>query len=455
MTELRRLEVGAVATAAGVLVALAVLPPEPVQWGWVVIFCLIVALAENSSVLLPTATSVSPSFMAVMACIAILDGNGHELLLSSDVVGAASGVYIEHLRARRFGLVIDNAAQFSLASVASAAVFEMVSGRDGVEGLMVAVLATGAFALVNVGLVLPNVALRHGQPLRSVWRDMRLALPNYLAFGLLGLFVGLLCVRVGSVAVVLLAVPMGIGRWTFSSFLRTREAHEATIRLFIRLIEAKDPYTAGHTERVSTYALYVGEELELSPERLDHLRHSALMHDVGKLAVPTSLLNKPGRLTSAEYEIVRRHNEAGLDILSRVDFMKGMAVTASDRHSHYDTGVRSRVSGQLVLEAQIVAVADAFDAMTSTRSYRRALDQDVAFAELRDNAGTQFNPQCVEALIAAVERRGERYGRGYEPEAHPFAVTPPEVGVGSAGLGNLADEDRAPADVHAANGERR
>ncbi|MBA3303002.1 MAG: hypothetical protein H0U26_03930, partial [Acidimicrobiia bacterium] len=243
MSELRRLEVATVATAAAVAVALMVLPHEPVQWGWVVAFCLIVALAENSSVLLPNATSVSPSFMAVMACIAILDGNGHELLLSSALVGAASGVYLEHLRARRTWLLVDNAAQFALAAVAAAAVFEVFSSRDGLQGLAVALLATGAFGFVNVGLVLPNVALRHGQSLRSVWRDMKVALPNYLAFGLLGLFIGLVCVRVGPVAVVLLAVPMAIGRWTFSSFLRTRDAHEASIRLFIRLIEAKDPYT--------------------------------------------------------------------------------------------------------------------------------------------------------------------------------------------------------------------
>ena len=105
MADLRRLEIGAVAIAASVLVALALAPSRPVSWGWVAAFALIVAVAENSSVLLPTATSVSPSFMAVMACIAILDGEGSELLLSAGIVGAASGLYLEHLRARRFGMV--------------------------------------------------------------------------------------------------------------------------------------------------------------------------------------------------------------------------------------------------------------------------------------------------------------------------------------------------------------
>jgi hypothetical protein len=113
-----------------------------------------------------------------------------------------------------------------------------------------------------------------------------------------------------------------------------------------------------------------------------------------------------------------------------------MAVTASDALGRFEAGDRG-TPPELVLEAHAVAVADAFDAMTSTRSYRQALDQDVAFAELRRHAGTQFNPSCVEALVRAVERRDERYGRGHEHDAHRFATPPPVTGVGSAGLGDL------------------
>jgi HD-GYP domain-containing protein (c-di-GMP phosphodiesterase class II) len=168
------------------------------------------------------------------------------------------------------------------------------------------------------------------------------------------------------------------------------------------------------------------------------------MHDVGKLAIPSRLLNKPGRLTPEEWDVVRRHNAAGLGILGQVDFMRTMAVTASDAHGRFEAGDRG-TPAELVLEAHIVAVADAFDAMTSTRSYRQSLDQDVAFDELRHHAGTQFNPACVEALVAVLERRGERYGLGHEHEVHAYASPPPLAGVGSAGLGDLDQtaQDRA------------
>ena len=113
-----------------------------------------------------------------------------------------------------------------------------------------------------------------------------------------------------------------------------------------------------------------------------------------------------------------------------------MIGTASDRHAHYERG-EQKVQDRLVQEAHIVAVADAFDAMTSTRSYRRALLQEVAFAELRDKSGTQFNPECVDALVSAIVRRGEHYGLGCEQGPDEFDVPPPVVGVGSAGLGDL------------------
>jgi hypothetical protein len=98
------------------------------------------------------------------------------------------------------------------------------------------------------------------------------------------------------------------------------------------------------------------------------------------------------------------------------------------------------------IEARIIGVADAFDAMTSTRAYRRALTQEVAFTELRDKTGTQFDGECVEALIGVIEQRGERYGAGFEEDVADFATPPPEAGTGSAGLGDFAAEQEDEAE---------
>jgi hypothetical protein len=403
-------------------------------------FGAMIVLAENFDVQIHSGNmSITPGSMLMMAAIAVLaERSPASAVVGGALVAAFSGLYLPHIKARDVGIVAFNCGQYALSACAAAIVYTSAGGAGGFVQLVAASGAAITFGVVNIGLVLPYVAMKQGERIRVVWADMYPAIPNYLAWGLLGLLVGLVCAELGALAIVLLALPMGIGRWTFRSFNRVKEAHDASVQLFIRLIEAKDPYTAGHTERVAKYSLYVGEELDLPTNRLEHLRQSALMHDVGKLAVPSRLLNKPGRLTPEEFDVVKRHNSAGIDILARIDFMRGMAVTASDKHGRFEhRDDDASLPPELVLEAHIVAVADAFDAMTSTRSYRRALSQAVAYEELQKNAGTQFNPMCVDALITALDRRGEQCGAGYETDIAHFDVPPPEVGVGSAGLGDL------------------
>jgi HD-GYP domain-containing protein (c-di-GMP phosphodiesterase class II) len=209
-------------------------------------------------------------------------------------------------------------------------------------------------------------------------------------------------------------------------------ARDAAVAGLTALLAVKDPYTGEHTARVARYSVYIGAELGLSPRRLARLHQAALLHDVGKLAVPAALLNKPGLLTDDEFRRVQHHAHACDDILGRIDVLRPLAAAAAGHHRRFDGGGYG--AGDRSLHATVVAVADAYDAMTSTRAYRRALPQATAFAELRARAGTQFDPAAVEALIAAVERRGERHGFGFENSAVVFEVEPPRLGVGSAGL---------------------
>jgi HD-GYP domain-containing protein (c-di-GMP phosphodiesterase class II) len=156
------------------------------------------------------------------------------------------------------------------------------------------------------------------------------------------------------------------------------------------------------------------------------------MHDIGKLVVPNQILNKPGKLTADEYARMRHHESVSVELLRRIDFLAPVA--PSIEADHGSTGSDDTAP----METRIIAVADAFDAMTSTRAYRRALTQDVAIAELRDKSGSQFDAQCVEALISAIEKRAESFGAGHETDIADFAAPPPIVGTGSAGLGDLA-----------------
>lgn len=213
-------------------------------------------------------------------------------------------------------------------------------------------------------------------------------------------------------------------------------ARDRAVAGLVKALAVKDPYTGEHTERVARYSVYIGEELGLSRRRLARLRQAALLHDVGKLAVSGALLNKADRLTDHEFGEVQRHASACTEILSLVEVLRPFAAAAEGHHRRFDgEGYGSRHASR---DAAVVAVADAYDAMTSTRPYRRALPQVIAFAELRTRAGTQFDPACVDALIRAVVRRGERHGLGWERSRVVFEVQPPVAGLGSAGLGHRA-----------------
>jgi len=259
-----------------------------------------------------------------------------------------------------------------------------------------------------------------------------------IPFAVLGAFVGSLYLNVGPIIVPLLIAPILVARQVFATSVELKETEDSAVQTLIKALEAKDRYTAGHVERVAIYSVYIGKELGLGPGRIERLRLAALMHDIGKLIVPNRLLNKPGRLTAEEYEEVKRHEDVSIELLSSIDFLAPVAPSASSEFTDYKP-----TDPRHPIEPYIVHVADAYDAMASTRSYRKALSQDVAFEELRQKAGTQFHPVVVEALIAAIDERGEVHGAEHETDAGDWVVPPPVVGTGSAGLGDLEPPQQA------------
>jgi len=288
-------------------------------------------------------------------------------------------------------------------------------------------VAATVYGLINYTFV--TVAVRAVFEKRDLrpWSNLGQLLPSYLLMGFVGGLLGA-TYTILPVVLPLVFVMFIVGYLSFASYGQLREAHEATLRGFIKALEAKDLYTRGHTERVAYFAQLVGEEMRFTGTRLERLRWAALIHDVGKLAVPRDLIRKKGKLTEDEYEELQVHAHVVEEILAEVEFLRPMVEIASSHHSHYDGGGYGGVGHthgeQPSPEACILAVADAFDAMTSTRSYRMALSQDYAFSELRRNAGSQFDPVVVEALSRALGRVTERYGSPHlasEEEARRLA----------------------------------
>jgi putative nucleotidyltransferase with HDIG domain len=184
----------------------------------------------------------------------------------------------------------------------------------------------------------------------------------------------------------------------------TRSAYLGSIRALAAALDARDPYTAGHSERVSSLSVMIGRVMELGAEQLEVLRLGALLHDIGKIGVSDEILRMAGPVSHDEFEQIKRHPGLGARILRQVPFLAPHLPIVELHHERpdgrgYPFGLRG---DDIPLEARIVHVADAFDAMTSARAYRAARPASVAFAELERFAGTQFDTACVEALVIAA-----------------------------------------------------
>ena len=174
-----------------------------------------------------------------------------------------------------------------------------------------------------------------------------------------------------------------------------------TIQTLANAIDAKDPYTKGHSTRVSQYSVLLAEALGWERDRVDNLQYSAMLHDIGKIGIPDAILNKPRKLTDMEYDIIKSHTTLGGDILKNRTSVGKAEDVARSHHERYDgKGYPSGLKGtEISEEARIVAIADSFDAMSSNRIYRKACSKEHIIKELSEGAGKQFDPQFVPIFI--------------------------------------------------------
>jgi diguanylate cyclase (GGDEF)-like protein/putative nucleotidyltransferase with HDIG domain len=403
-----------------------------------------------------------------MIAIIALVGAGQALALELDLgsisvsaVGALAGAALFGPRAalalaittaavewsaRRQSLhhVLFNIGALSLASLTAAAVFSLHLGGDTGRILTIAAGVTAGFGYfaVNMGLVSLATAVEgHEKWWRAFQERFAWLAPHYLGYGFIAavIYLGYQAAHLWALAV--FAVPLFLMRKTQEAYLRhtqksaqkLREAAEtiqtqnvsleqanrllkerstAAMESLSATVDARDAYTAGHSRRVQQLALAIGRELGLSQAELDLLGHAALFHDIGKLAIPDSILLKPATLTDAEWSLMQKHADEGAHIIDRLGFLNDAVPAIRHHHERFDgTGYPDRLQGEEIpLGARIIHVADALDSMLTTRIYRAARPAAEALEELRRAAGSQFCPRCVSALerilpVGAVAER--------------------------------------------------
>ncbi|HEX9066720.1 MAG TPA: HD-GYP domain-containing protein [Streptosporangiaceae bacterium] len=435
-----------IAAIAGAAAAIFARPPAhgfPLGY-WVICGTLAVLflICDSTPTLLGERQAAwSPSSAATLAAVVLLGRNG--------AIGAAMVGSVAVFSVRRFVPIAErlfNGAMYAVGGYAAGTTFTLLGGRPFLHLYPVSAVLTGQtpphvllganaslkpFAAAAAVQVIVNHGLLWG--MLRVDRHSRAAakqatpgwstpllLASDLGLAALGLIIAAVWTVLGPLSTAVVLVPLFVARWAMGQFAEQQKAHAATLRALCQAVETKDFYTRGHSERVSRGSGMIARQIGMRADRAEAVRFAGMLHDVGKLGVPTRVLQKEGGLTEEEYAAIQLHPMRGLEIVREIGFLNEALTGIMHHHERMDgRGYPMGFAGHEIPEfARIIAVADAFDSMTSTRAYRKAKPFGDAIAELRRGAGTQFDPRIVDAFIAALRQDGWVLQEPAEPRGH-------------------------------------
>ena len=403
------LYIGAVVVSAVVLVARG--PFTGLRWQYVVFLGILVIVSESRATQLRKGQLTwSPSSAAMLASVVLAGPVGAAIVGACTAMGLRRG---PHILQRVF-----NTSMYALSAYLAGRAFLALGGQVGLPDEQSFPGIIAPFAGAAVVLVVANHGLLSGvlwltRPPDGtpsgvgVGLSGRLLLSD-LGYAAYGLLIAALWSVVGFFAPLLVLIPLFVARWAVAQFAEQQKAYEATVGALCQAVETKDFYTRGHSDRVSRGSVMIAREIGMRAERVEAIRYAGMLHDVGKLGVPTKVLQKTGKLTEEEYAAIQLHPMRGLDIVREIGFLDEALAGIMHHHERIDgRGYPMGLAGDEIPEfARVLAVADAFDSMTSTRSYRGARPVAEAIEELRKWSGTQFDPAFVDAFVAALKREG-------------------------------------------------
>jgi len=270
-------------------------------------------------------------------------------------------------------------------------------------------LADVVICLLNAVILSGIVRLTQGTPIRRfVLGMLGTSGPAYVGYGLIGFLFVILWVPagVGPFSAVLILAPLFAARWAFVQYGDEQRAHERTLSALVAAVETKDLYTRGHSERVAILCELIASSLSMSRQEIEALRFAGMLHDIGKLAIPTRVLRRAGKISDEDLARIATHPARGVEMIRDIEFLEGSIEAIRHHHERMDgRGYPAGLRGEEIpLFARIIAVADAFDSLTTSRTHRDAYTVGEATAELRRRAGAHLDPSIVDALERGLAR---------------------------------------------------
>ncbi len=395
------------AASAAILISVTWIDPGPFPsrfWNAFVAFTILSVISDSFFFRIPFArVNTSVGFIPFLASVAILEHPWP--MLASGITALIVDAFVRRKPTIR---VWFNTAQYMLAVGLGTIVYQNLGGTVSLDeftfSLIPFVALVLTFFVVNHGSVSLAVSFSsRGVSVREAWgRISGSALITDLLSSTLAILLAFLYVKLQLLGLAVIIFPLFLARQLYQRNLQLQEELEEKLELMVKAMEARDPYTSGHSRRVSEYAVVIGRELRLSTSDLDSVKRAALLHDVGKIYEEFApLLRKEGRLTPEEMMVMRSHVVRSAELVATATRLRG-TVEATIRHHHENYDGSGYPDGlardQIPMGARIIMVADTIDAMTTDRPYRKALSLQRAIEELKKYAGQQFDPKLVDLV---------------------------------------------------------
>jgi uncharacterized domain HDIG len=308
-----------------------------------------------------------------------------------------------------------NAANYILSVYVAGRVYKFTGGKVGIltlpDIIFPMIITTFSCFLLNAIILLFLFKLMNKTPFfLSLGKTLGDLLPNVVATAPLSYFIAR-CITLdgGEYIVLLLMLPLMLARYSFSLYLDVKQNYYNMVKTLTAALEAKDQYTEGHSHRVEVYAEKIAHRMRLPAHDIEDIKVAALLHDIGKIGIDDTILNKPSRLTDEERAIIMTHPQIAENILKNVKLNKMTRTIILHHHERYDgSGYPCRTKGEEIpIEVYVVALADAFDAMTSNRPYCGSLSMEEVVQVLNEESGKQFHPKAVDAFLQVLQEEGK------------------------------------------------
>jgi len=385
------------------------LPSFSNTWLAILFFLTISIFAEFIPVDLPVGGVISIGFPIDFVLILVY---GPALAMLITALGALIGEIIE--RKVAWYKIIFNTSQYALTAGIAGIAYQQAGGVVGAQNIfrfiLPATICALTYCVVNITLFVMVVSFAQNVRITTIWRtNIKETIPSYIAEAPMGFLMAIVYIEVGIVGILLFFLPLLLARRSFELYTKMRKVYLDTIRALAAAIDAKDPYTKGHSERVAEMSLALAQELNLSDRDIENIEYTALLHDIGKIGIADNILGKDSSLTNKEFDKIKEHTIMGAKIIEPVDFLKNSYKAIYHHHERfngdgYPDGIKEK---DIPLFARIIAVADAYDAMSSDRPYRKKLNKDKILKELKNQSGKQFDPKVVKALFSVLDRERE------------------------------------------------